>query len=62
MIPASRLEAKIPDTGKKVKGRKHHIIVDTLSLFIKAVVHSADVQDRNGAMRKIPMCQQSLKQ
>jgi putative transposase len=38
------------DAAKKVKGRKRHLIVDALGLVIKAVVHSADIQDRNGAM------------
>ena len=37
------------DAGKAVKGRKHHILVDTLGLILKAVVHSAGVQDRDGA-------------
>ena len=34
------------DAGKKVKGRKRHILVDTLGLLLNVVVHSADVQDR----------------
>ncbi|WP_375604244.1 transposase [Wolbachia endosymbiont of Anurida maritima] len=29
------------DAGKKVKGRKRHIVVDTLGLVIAAEVHSA---------------------
>jgi putative transposase len=37
------------DAGKKIKGRKRHIMVDTLGLIIAIVVHGADVQDRNGA-------------
>lgn len=37
------------DAGKKVKGRKRHIIVDTLGLILKAEVHSAGLQDRDGA-------------
>lgn len=37
------------DAGKKIKGRKRHILVDTLGLLIAVVVHSADVQDRDGA-------------
>ncbi len=35
------------DSGMKVTGRKRHILVDTLALV--AVVHGADVQDREGA-------------
>jgi putative transposase len=36
------------DAGKKVNGRKHHILTDTLGLMIEAVVHTADIQDRDG--------------
>jgi putative transposase len=32
-----------------VKGRKRHIVVDTLGLILRCVVHPADVQDRDGA-------------
>jgi putative transposase len=38
------------DAGKKVKGRKRTILVDTLGLLLKVVVHEADVQDRDGAI------------
>ncbi|VVC35013.1 Transposase, IS4-like,Putative transposase IS4/IS5 family [Cinara cedri] len=38
------------DAGKKIKGRKRHIIVDTLGLVVTADVHSAGVQDRDGAL------------
>lgn len=37
------------DGGKKIKGSKHHILVDTLGLIIVAVVHSAALADRAGA-------------
>lgn len=37
------------DAGKKVKGRKRHIAVDTLGLLLVVVVHSAHIQDRDGA-------------
>lgn len=37
------------DAGKKVKGRKRHILVDTLGLLLKAKVLTADVQDRDAA-------------
>lgn len=37
------------DAGKKVKGRKRHLIVDTLGLILGVVVHTADIQDREGA-------------
>jgi putative transposase len=35
--------------GKKINGRKRHLLVDTLGLLIAVVVHPADVQDRDGA-------------
>lgn len=37
------------DAGKKVKGRKRHIVTDTLGILLSCVVHGADVQDRDGA-------------
>ena len=37
------------DAGKKVTGRKRHILVDTLGLLLSVIVHPADVQDRGGA-------------
>jgi putative transposase len=36
------------DGGKKVKGRKRHLLVDTQGLVLKARVHSAKVTDRDG--------------
>jgi transposase len=36
------------DAGKKVDGRKRHVLVDTLGLLLVLVVHTADVQDRDG--------------
>ena len=37
------------DAGKKIKGRKRHIVTDTLGLLLSCIVHSADIQDRDGA-------------
>jgi transposase len=37
------------DAGKKVKGRKRHIITDTGGHLVGAQVHTADIQDRDGA-------------
>jgi putative transposase len=37
------------DAGKKITGRKRHIIVDTLGLILGVVVHGADIQDQDGA-------------
>lgn len=37
------------DAGKKIKGRKRHLLVDTLGLVLGVLVTPADVSDRNGA-------------
>ena len=37
------------DAGKRINGRKRHILTDTLGFLIGLVVHSAGVQDRDGA-------------
>jgi len=37
------------DAGKKIKGRKRHIVTDTDGNLVHAVIHTADVQDRDGA-------------
>jgi putative transposase len=37
------------DAGKKVKGTKRHLLVDTAGLLLLIVVHAANVQDRDGA-------------
>jgi len=37
------------DAGKKIKGRKRHILTDTCGFLVGAVIHAADIQDRDGA-------------
>lgn len=37
------------DAGKRINGRKRHVLVDTLGLMWLLVVHPANVQDRDGA-------------
>jgi putative transposase len=37
------------DAGKKITGRKRHVLVDTLGLMWLLVVHPANLQDRDGA-------------
>ena len=34
---------------KMIKGRKRHILTDTIGLLVGAVVHAGDIQDRDGA-------------
>jgi putative transposase len=36
------------DAGKRIKGRKRHIVTDTLGNLVGLVVHPADIQDRDG--------------
>lgn len=37
------------DAGKKIKGRKRHIVTDTQGFLVGAIIHTADIQDRDGA-------------
>ena len=41
------------DAGKKVNGRKRHIVVDTLGLLLVVIVTAANVQDRDGGKRAL---------
>jgi putative transposase len=41
------------DAGKKVKGRKRHLLVDTLGNLLRVIVSAANLQDREGAMALI---------
>ena len=45
-----RIDPSGYDAGKKIKGKKRHILVDTLGLLLHAVVHPADIQDRDGGV------------
>jgi putative transposase len=52
------------DGGKKVSGRKRHLLVDTLGLVLRVNVHTADLQERatvpqllDGADREFPRMQ-----
>lgn len=38
------------DAGKKIKGKKRHVLVDTQGLLMEAVVHAAGLQDRDGGV------------
>lgn len=37
------------DAGKKINGRKRHIVVDTVGNLLDVVVHAASIQDYHGA-------------
>ncbi len=45
-----RGDARGYDGGKKVQGRKRHLLVDTLGLLLRVKVLAADIADREGAM------------
>jgi transposase len=42
--------AKGYDAGKKIKGRKRHLVTDTLGLLVAVLITSASTQDRDAAM------------
>lgn len=46
---ALRTSGRVRGAGKKVKGRKRHLVTDRLGLRVGLAVHGADVQDRDGA-------------
>lgn len=45
------------DGGKKMNGRKRHILVDTLGLLLVLVVHAANIQDYDGARQVLQQAQ-----
>jgi len=49
------------DAGKKIKGIKRHILVDTLGLVLAVVIQNASVQDRDGAISVIEKMKESWK-
>jgi transposase len=46
------------DAGKKIKGRKRQIITDTDGHLVGLTVHTADIQDRDGAVGVIASIRQ----
>src|SRR5271154_3247865 len=38
------------DAGKKIKGKKRHLLVDTLGFLLHAIVHPGDIKDRGGGI------------
>jgi putative transposase len=54
------LDSQGYDAGKKVTGRKRHILVDTLGLLLSVVVHPADVQDRDGVKEVLRQARRSF--
>lgn len=48
------------DAGKQVKGRKRHLLVDTMGLVMMVVVTGASVQDRDGAKQLLILVAQKF--
>ncbi len=46
----ARVDPSGYDAGKKINGKKRHILVDTVGLLLHAIVHPANIQDRDGAI------------
>lgn len=44
------IDPKGYDAGKNISGKKRHTLVDTEGLLMHAVVHPADIQDRDGGV------------
>ncbi|MBM7115898.1 IS5 family transposase [Archangium primigenium] len=51
-------ETKGYDAGKKIKGRKRHLLVDTLGLLLVAWMTTGDVQDRDATPAVLPLAAQ----
>lgn len=48
------------DAGKKIKGRKRHIVTDTAGNMLSTIVHEANIQDRDGAPSTIASAMQGF--
>src|SRR3954453_2721472 len=48
------------DAGKRINGRKRHVVVDTLGLLIVVLVTAASVQDRDGAIRVLDRAKMAM--
>lgn len=48
------------DAGKKVNGRKRHIVTDTLGLLVVVLVTTASVQDRDGGRRVLARAKMAM--
>src|SRR3954466_14775493 len=39
-----------PSSTLQIRGKKRHVLVDTQGLLLQAIVHAADIQDRDGGV------------
>ena len=60
MIPPGRHcgRRRSVNVRDRSRGRKRHILVDTLGLLLNVVVHPADIQDRDGAFHLLRRARQ----
>ncbi|WP_434383099.1 transposase [Melittangium boletus] len=56
--PLQEAETKGYDAGKKIKGRRRHLLVDTLGLLLIAWMTTGDVQDRDATPAVLPLAAQ----
>ena len=50
------------DGAKKVNGRKRHILVDSNGLLLKALVHAADISEKEGATTLFEQVAKNIKE
>jgi len=50
----ARIDTHGYEAGKKVKGNKRHVLVDTQGLLLHALIFAADLQDRDGGVLLMP--------
>ena len=48
------------DGGKKVNGRKRHILLDCMGNLLKVIAHAANIGEREGAKRLLPQVPEPL--
>lgn len=48
------------DAGKKVKGRKRHLVTDTLGLLVAVLITVASTQDRDAALPAVELAKQKV--
>ena len=49
------------DAGKKIKGRKRHLLVDTFGFLLAILVHAANIQDKPGAVLLLQRCSKAFR-
>jgi hypothetical protein len=52
--PRARQSRDPGEAGKKIRGKKRHLLVDTQGR-LHALVHAADIEDRDGGVLRMPL-------